>query len=74
MRWPTMIGVIVAAVVHGMAITSSAVQTPAVLSVEDKVLREYAGVYQSGSNAFVYLQMWDEFAGFGKPPQLVAFD
>jgi len=74
MRWPTMIVVIVAAVMYGMAITSSAVQTPAVLSVEDKVLREYAGVYQLGANAFLYLQMWDEFAGFGKPPQLVAFD
>ena len=31
------------------------------------------GVYQWGPNAFVYLQMWDEFSGFGKP-QLVAFD
>jgi pimeloyl-ACP methyl ester carboxylesterase len=57
-----------------MVITSSAAQTPAVVSVEDKVLREFAGVYQWGPNAFVYLQMWDEFAGFGKPPQLVAFD
>jgi hypothetical protein len=42
-------------------------------SVDEKVLREYAGVYRWDANAFVYLQMWDEFSGFGKP-QLVAFD
>jgi pimeloyl-ACP methyl ester carboxylesterase len=41
---------------------------------DETVLREYAGVYQWGPNAFVYLQMWDEFSGFGKPRQLVAFD
>jgi len=31
-------------------------------------------VYRWDANAFVYLQMWDEFTGFGKPRQLVAFD
>ena len=41
--------------------------------LDERALREYAGVYQWGPNAFVYLQMWDEFSGFGKP-QLVAFD
>ena len=51
----------------------SARQTPVVRPVDEKALREYAGVYQWGPNAFVYLQMWDEFSGFGKP-QLVAFD
>ena len=48
-------------------------QTPAARSVDEKVLREYAGVYRSDPNTFVYLQMWDEFSGFGKPT-LVAFD
>src|SRR3954454_7571365 len=51
----------------------SARQTPVVRPVDEEALREYAGAYQWGPNAFVYLQMWDEFSGFGKP-QLVAFD
>ena len=41
--------------------------------LDESALRKYTGVYQWGPNAFVYLQMWDEFSGFGKP-QLVAFD
>jgi pimeloyl-ACP methyl ester carboxylesterase len=41
--------------------------------VDERALREYTGVYQWAPDAFVYLQMWDEFSGFGKP-QLVAFD
>ena len=53
--------------------TSAPLQAPTVSSVDEKVLREYAGVYRWDANAFVYLQMWDEFSGFGKP-QLVAFD
>jgi uncharacterized protein len=48
-------------------------QAPTVRPVSETALREYAGVYQWGPNAFTYLQMWDEFSGFGKP-QLVAFD
>jgi pimeloyl-ACP methyl ester carboxylesterase len=51
----------------------SARQAPLVRPVDERALREYTGVYQWGPNAFVYLQMWDEFSGFGKP-QLVAFD
>ncbi len=74
MRWLTMIGATVAAALLGTVIARSALQVPAVMSVEEKVLREYAGVYQWGPNAFVYLQMWDEFTGFGKPSQLIAFD
>jgi pimeloyl-ACP methyl ester carboxylesterase len=57
----------------GGLIAISARQTPVVHPVDESVLREYTGVYQWGLNAFVYLQMWDEFSGFGKP-QLVAFD
>ena len=51
----------------------SARKTPIVQQADEKALREYSGVYQWGPNAFVYLPMWDEFSGFGKP-QLVAFD
>lgn len=48
-------------------------QTPIVQAVDEKALREYTGLYQWRPDAFLYLQMWDEFSGFGKP-QLVAFD
>jgi len=51
----------------------SARQTPVVRPVDEKALREYASVYQWGPNAFLYLQMWEEFSGFGTP-RLVAFD
>jgi pimeloyl-ACP methyl ester carboxylesterase len=40
----------------------------------DTVLREYAGVYRWSPDSYVYLQLWDEFSGFGKPRTLVAFD
>jgi len=49
-------------------------QAPAVRSVDEKALREYAGVYQWSPDAFVYLQLWNEFTGFDKPGQLVACD
>jgi pimeloyl-ACP methyl ester carboxylesterase len=74
MRWLTLIGATVATVVFGSVIARSALQTPAVRSVDEKVLREYTGVYRWKPNTFVYLQMWNEFSGFSKPSQLVAFD
>jgi len=49
-------------------------QASSVRAEDQKFLREFTGVYQWDPNAFVYLQMWDEFSGFGKPSQLVAFD
>jgi hypothetical protein len=49
----------------------TAPQVPAVRSVDEKILREYAGAYQWEPNAWVYLQMWSEFTGKN---QLVAFD
>ncbi len=73
MRSWTAIGSIIATAFLGVVGARSAFQTPAVRSVDEKVLREYTGVYQWGPNAFVYLQMWEEFSGFGKP-RLVAFD
>ena len=69
MRWWTAIGVTVATALLGVVIARS-LQTPAVRSVEEKILRQYAGVYQWGPNAFVYLQMWNELT----TNRLVAFD
>lgn len=73
MRSRTAICVTAAAVLLGSLTALSALQTPAVRAVDANVLREYAGVYRWAPNAFVYLQMWDEFSGFGKPT-LVALD
>jgi pimeloyl-ACP methyl ester carboxylesterase len=61
------------ATLFGGLVAISACQAPAVQALDETALREYAGVYQWGPDAFVYLQMWDEFNGFGKP-QLVSFD
>jgi pimeloyl-ACP methyl ester carboxylesterase len=58
------------------AVTNSALtfQTPAPRVMDEKSLHEYSGVYRWGSEAFVYLQLWNEFVGFDKPSQLVSFD
>jgi uncharacterized protein len=74
MRSSTAIGATVATALLAVVTARSVLQTPAVRSVDQKVLREYTGVYRWEPNAFVYLQLWDEFSGFGKPGQLVAFD
>jgi hypothetical protein len=58
----TAIGVTLATVVVGTILARSALQTPAVRSVDESVLREYAGVYQWDDKSFVYLQMWSEFS------------
>ena len=57
--------------VVGTILARSALQTPAVTSVNESVLREYAGVYQWDTKSFVYLQMWSEFS---TTHQLGAFD
>src|SRR5437868_12914440 len=46
-------------------------QAPSVRTVSEDVLRGYAGAYQWGPDAFLYLQLWNEFSGTN---QLVAFD
>ena len=74
MRSRKLIGVAAATVLLGTMIGLWALQSPDVRVVDEKILREYAGVYRWEPNAFVYLQMWDEFIGFGKPRQLIAFD
>jgi pimeloyl-ACP methyl ester carboxylesterase len=68
------IGATVVTVLLGIMIALAARQTPAVREVDEKVLREYTGVYRWAPNGFVYLQMWNEFSGFTKPSELVAFD
>jgi pimeloyl-ACP methyl ester carboxylesterase len=74
MRGSTVITQALVTVLFGSWTAASAPQAPTVRAVDEKVLREYTGVYRWERNAFVYLQMWDEFSGFGKPAQLVAFD
>ena len=73
MRSAFVIGTTIAAILTGTVHASSASQAPIVLPLEAKVLRDYAGVYRWGTNAFVYLQMWDELTAFGDS-RLVAFD
>ena len=58
----------------GTANGHSAHQGLAPRLADEQVLREYTGVYRWDDNAVVYLQMWNEFSGFDKPSQLVAFD
>ena len=65
-RGAAMGGTMMLALVGGLIAISSR-QTPVVHPVDESALREYAGVYQWGPDSFVYLQMWDEFSGFGKP-------
>ena len=57
-----------------VAMTGATHQAPSIRTLDESALGEYTGAYQWDPNAFVYLQLWDEFSGFGKPRQLVAFD
>jgi hypothetical protein len=59
------------AVLFATAVLCSTAQAPIVHSLNEERLREYAGVYEWGPNAYVYLQMWSELTGNN---QLVAFD
>jgi pimeloyl-ACP methyl ester carboxylesterase len=71
MRAWALIGATVAAAILSAIVVRSAFQTPAVRSVDEKILREYAGAYQWKQDAFLYLQLWREFTGTN---QLVSFD
>jgi pimeloyl-ACP methyl ester carboxylesterase len=74
MRLGVGLGTVLTIAILGTAIGHMARQAPAVRPVDEKVLREYAGVYRWEADTFLYLQMWNEFSGFDKPSQLVAFD
>jgi uncharacterized protein len=74
MRMRIASGAAVVIALLGVVLARSARQGPPVRPVDVKVLSEYAGVYRWGPDAFVYLQLWNEFSGFDKPSQLVAFD
>jgi len=69
-RW-TLIGATVATILLTVRTVPLPCQTPSVRAVGEEALREYAGAYQWGPDAFLYLQLWSEFAGTN---QLVAFD
>jgi hypothetical protein len=53
-----------AALLLATVLALAAFQSPAVRAVDEKVLREYAGVYQWAPDSFAYLQLWHEFSGF----------
>jgi uncharacterized protein len=59
-----------AAFLAAMPLACSA-QAPGAVSVDEKTLRDYVGAYQWQRDSFLYLQLWNEFAGTN---QLVAFD
>lgn len=71
MRWWAVVGATVVTVILGVFIARWALQSPPLRSVDETILREYVGAYQWNPNAFVYLQLWNEFTGEN---QLVAFD
>jgi uncharacterized protein len=70
MRNWTAVGLIVLSALLATLIARS-FQSPAIRTVDEASLSEYAGTYQWDRNAFLYLQMWSELAGTN---QLVAFD
>ncbi len=59
------------AALAGAGVAAWLVRRPTSIDVDAASLREYAGVYQWSPDAFIYLQMWNEFAG---RDQLVAFE
>jgi dienelactone hydrolase len=70
MRKWIVVGPLVLTTLLGTLIARS-FQSPAIRTVDEVSLREYAGTYQWDRNAFLYLQIWPELAGTN---QLVAFD
>src|SRR5687768_13757188 len=71
MRSWTAVGASLATGIQCILMACSTASNPAVRSVDETILREYSGAYQRAPNAFVYLQLWNEFTGAN---QLVAFD
>ena len=73
-HWLTAIVLLAGSALLATVVARTALQGPAIIDVNENVLREYAGVYSWQDGGFLSLQMWDEFSGFEKPKQLVAFD
>ena len=67
----TVVSATVAAILIVRTLATTAPQNASPQTADEKILREYAGVYQWRANAFLYLQLWSEFSGRN---QLVAFD
>ena len=74
MRTKTVIAAAAATVFVAAAAGRSALQSPALRTVAERDLHAYTGVYSWGTDALLYLQLWNEFSGFDKPGELVAFD
>lgn len=68
-KW-IIIGVLLLAVLIGSVIARS-LQGPAIRTMDEATLRQYAGVYQWETDSFLYLQLWQEFTGTN---QLMALD
>jgi uncharacterized protein len=73
-RSASAIGATLIVTLLGVTFSRHLFRDPAVRAADETALRQYTGVYRWEPNAFVYLQIWHEFSGFGKPGQLVAFD
>jgi pimeloyl-ACP methyl ester carboxylesterase len=71
MRSRTVLAAALGAACIGIIIALSAFQSPAIRSMKERTLREYAGAYQWDSGSFVYLQIWRELSA---QHPLVAFD
>jgi uncharacterized protein len=68
-RWAY--GGVAIAVLVGATIIGSTVRTAGEITADERTLREYAGAWRWSTEGFVYLQLWNEFAGVN---ELVAFD
>ena len=73
MRWLAGIGALAAGAAAAL-LALRASQAPPVIALDEAALREYTGAYRWGPDAFLYLQMWNEFTGFNEPGELVSFD
>ncbi len=70
MRKRVLVGSLIVLTVLGTLLARS-LQNPTIRTADAATLREYAGVYQWGPNAFLYLQLWPELTATN---QLMALD
>ena len=67
-RWAY--GGVAIAVLVSATIIGSTVRTAGEITADERTLREYAGAWRWSTEGFVYLQLWNEFAGVN---ELVAY-